>query len=83
MSDYNFYLTSSDSEEEQDVEPEKEDQEPPKKMSRTSFTVGQKLEIVKYARNVSKHAASKKFHVHRYSIRNWTEDEEKLKALNE
>ena len=32
MSDYNFYFTSSNSEEEQDVEPEKEDQEPPKKI---------------------------------------------------
>ena len=67
MSDYNFYLTSSDSEEEQDVESEEENQAPPNKMSRNSFTVWTKLEIVQYARNLNKSAASEKFHVHRGS----------------
>ena len=65
MSDYNFYLTSSDSEEEHDEEPEEENQAPPKKIARNSYTIEKKKENIQYAHNNSKHAASKKFRVDR------------------
>ena len=81
MSDYNFYLTSSDSEEEQDVEQEEENQASPKKKSRNSYTIEKKLEIIQYAQDHSKLAASMKFRVDRRCVSDWTKNEEKLKAL--
>ena len=81
MSNYNFFLTS-DSEEEQDVEPEEENQAPPKKISRNSYTIEKKLEIIQYAHNHSKRAASKKFRVDRSCIIDWSKNEKKLKALH-
>ena len=83
MSDYNFYLSSSDSEEEQDVEPEEENQAPPKKISRNSYTIEKKLDILKYANNHSKRAASKKFRLSRSCIIEWEKNEETLKSLHE
>ena len=53
----------------------------PAKKSRRLLTVEKKLEIVAYAKSVSINAAGNKFKVGRNNIRDWKNNEEKLKKL--
>ena len=53
----------------------------PAKKSRRLFTVEKKLEAIAYAKSVSINAAGNKFKVGRNNIRDWKNNEEKLKNL--
>jgi hypothetical protein len=48
---------------------------------RKAYTVGFKLEAIKYAKTASIHKASGKFNVDRTNIRNWISQEKKLMLL--
>ena len=53
----------------------------PAKKSRRSFTIEKKLEAIAYAKSVSINAAGNKFKVGRNNIRDWKNNEKKLKKL--
>ena len=48
---------------------------------RNSYSIERKLEIIKYSDISGKHAAAKKFNVHRKRIQEWKAQEEKLRKF--
>jgi transposase-like protein len=48
---------------------------------RRSYTIDQKLEVIKFARSSSRNAASRKFNIARHCVSQWMRNEQSLIEL--